>query len=343
MRLLLVALIACNHDLPAPEAANPIDAIVNDAISRDHLVGVSVAVVKADTVVYAHGYGFADAEQHVPVTPETRFRLASISKLFTATAAWKLVEAGVLDLDKPVQTYVPSFPVKQWPVTSRELLAHTSGIRHYKGAAEMISAKHYTDLVTPLEIFEADPLLFEPNTKMAYSSYAYNLLGEIVEASGREPYAAQVQHIFDAAGMTGAKVEDATTPRAVGYTSSQTRAPAYDVSNKIPSGGFIATATDLAKLAIAFDQHRLVKPETFAQMSSPQRTSTGALTTFGLGFQLTSFEGMPVVFHSGGQPGVSDIAVMIPSRNVAVVILTNDSGVKDILKIAEAIAQLELD
>ncbi len=336
--LAIAAICACRatHD---PEST--VDAVILEAMTRDHLVGVGVAIVVDDRITLARGYGVADQETHEPVTNDTRFRLASISKVLTAVAAMQLAEAGQLDLDQPVQTYVPTFPQKPWPVTPRELLAHTSGIRHYRGR-EVLSSKHYTDLTTPLEIFEADPLLFEPGTQFAYSSYGYNLLGAVVEAAGHEPFAQRVRdHVLEVAGMTTAGVEDVTkhVPHAIGYVSDargeSKPAPLYDPSNKVPSGGFVATASDLAKLAIAMDQDRLVKPETKRAMESPQRVGD-RFTSFGLGFELGTYDGEPSVFHTGGQPGVSDVVFMVPAKHLAVVVLTNGTA-RDITAIARAV------
>jgi serine beta-lactamase-like protein LACTB len=336
--LAIAVICACRG---TPGLDQNVDAVISGAMTHDHLVGVGVAIVVDDRIVFARGYGVADQETHEPVTNDTRFRLASISKVFTAVAAMQLAEAGQLDLDQPVQAYVPTFPQKPWPVTSRELLAHTSGIRHYRGR-EVLSTKHYTDLTTPLEIFEADPLLFEPGTQFAYSSYGYNLLGAVVEAAGHEPFGQRVHdHVFMAARMSGASVEDITqhVPHAGGYVADARGeikpAPPYDPSNKVPSGGFIATASDLANLAIAMDQDRLVKPETKRAMESPQHVGD-RFTSFGLGFELGTYDGAPAVFHTGGQPGVSDVLYMVPAKHLAVVVLTNGTA-RDITAIARAV------
>jgi CubicO group peptidase (beta-lactamase class C family) len=330
--------------------ASKVDAAVAVEMSRNPIVGMSVAIAVDDKIVFAKGYGFTDLVSHEPVTVDSPFRLASISKTLTAVAAMQLAEQGALELDAPVQTYVPSFPQKPWPVTSRELLAHTSGIRHYASTAEILSTKHYTDIVSPLEIFENDPLKFEPGTKFAYSSYGYNLLGAIIAAAAHEPFVDRVRHrVLEPAGMKHAAAEDSpniahATGYFVGVGDERLPVPFYDVSNKLPSGGYVATASDLAELAIALETGKLLKPETRDAMWTPQHTRDGEViklghSGYGLGFELGHLQlaGADTVFHTGGQPGVGDVMMIVPSEHVVVVALTSN-WTKDIQVLAENLA-----
>jgi serine beta-lactamase-like protein LACTB len=315
------------------EKRDAIDARVREALERADIVGLGLAVVVGDHIAYARGFGLADVSKKIPVDTNTRFRLASISKLFTAVAAMHEVEAGHLDLDAPVQTYVPAFPVKPWPVTSRELITHTSGIRHYRGA-EAFSRVHYDDVITPLAIFSGDPLLFEPGTKYFYSSNGFNLLGAAVEAAAHRSFADEIATVvFKPAEMTTAGIDDETQHpvRANGYTIEDGEvkdAPAFDPSNKLPSGGFLTTASDLARFAIAMDRDRLVRAETKRAMWTKQILRDGSSTSNGLGFGVGKWNGLQTVFHDGGQPGTSTALFMIPAKKCAIVILTNTSDIK---------------
>ncbi|MCP5113774.1 MAG: beta-lactamase family protein, partial [bacterium] len=163
--------------------------------------GVAVAVGVDGTIVWSEGFGLADIEQRVPVTPATKFRIGSVSKPLTAAAVGLLHEEGRLDIDAPVQRYVPSFPVKKHEITTRLLAGHLAGIRHYR-AAENYSARHYPTVVEGLDIFKNDPLLHPPGTKYAYSSYGWNLISAVVEgASGTDFLTYMRTNVLEPLGM----------------------------------------------------------------------------------------------------------------------------------------------
>jgi serine beta-lactamase-like protein LACTB len=163
-----------------------VQTAISSEMARQGIPGLSVAIVTDHRIRWSNGYGLADLENFVPATPGTVYRLGSISKTITAVAAMQLVEKGKLDLDAPVQQYVPSFPQKPWPITTRQLLGHLSGIRHYQGD-EIDSTRHYVRLLDGLAIFRNDPLLDEPGTKFHYTTYGYTLLGCVIEsAAGRK-------------------------------------------------------------------------------------------------------------------------------------------------------------
>jgi len=177
--LLAVGLPAVSQTISQQVSA--IDGLVTSYVSGHHVPGLSVAVVDRGRVILTQGYGIADVENSVPATADTVYRIASISKSITATAALKLVEAGKLDLDAPIQKYCPDFPKKPWPITARELLSHQSGIRDYRNDEETINTRHYASIKEALPQFANDPLEFEPGTKMQYTSYGYIVLGCVME------------------------------------------------------------------------------------------------------------------------------------------------------------------
>ena len=162
--------------LPA-EKVRQIEALISAEMAKQKIPGLSVAVVTDRQLRWSSGYGLSDVENNVAAKASTVYRLASISKPITATAVMQLFERGRVDLDAPVQKYCPAFPEKQWPVTTREVLAHLSGIRHYKSDEEFNSTRHFATVVESLEMFKNDPLLHEPGVKMTYSTFGYTLLG----------------------------------------------------------------------------------------------------------------------------------------------------------------------
>jgi len=145
--------------LPEPKAG-AIERILSSWMSKHGIPGLSAAVAVDGRILWSSAYGMADVENFVPAKVETAYRSASIGKPMTATAAMRLVETGKLDLDAPVQRYCPAFPVKAWPLTTRDLLRHMGGVRHYGGPhdqAEQLSTRHYRSVSESLEPFRDDP------------------------------------------------------------------------------------------------------------------------------------------------------------------------------------------
>src|SRR5205814_688732 len=147
-----------------------------------HIPGVQVAVAIDGTLVWSEGFGYADAARRRPVTRATQFRIGSVSKPLTAATVALLYEQGKLDLDAPVQRYVPSFPDKGYPITTRQLAGHLAGVRHYLGD-EFLLNRNFDTVLEGLAIFQGDSLLFPPGTKFSYSSYGWNLISAVVEGA----------------------------------------------------------------------------------------------------------------------------------------------------------------
>jgi len=293
-------------------------------LSKDGLPGLSVAVGTGDEI-WSAGFGIADLEQGVPVDSRSMFRTASLSKWMTATAAMRLVEEGKLDLDAPIQQYCPQYPLKQWTITSRELLTQLSGIRHYHGAngeprdtaaqrsalAELIRREQstqytrYTEVVPTLDTFKDDPLMFQPETHFLYSSLGYRVLGCVLEGAAHMPYRTLMRHlVFTPAGMSTSTEDDSETivpHRVAGYAWDEhkhlIRAPFRDVSANLPAGGHLATPEDLVRFAIAFNAGKLVQAGTRKLMVQRPKLIDGsdvpeAPPYFGMGTGL--FYGMGV-------------------------------------------------
>src|SRR3974390_598145 len=171
-----------------PQQSEVISSLVSKFMAVHPAPAVSVAVWDGQGPVWTKAWGKADLENDVPATPRTVFRLASISKPFTAVAVLRLVEMGKLNLDAPVHRYLPKFPKKKWPITPRNLLCHQSGIRHNR-VTDYYNLHHYASPTESLEVFAKDALLFEPGTRTFYSTFGYVLLGAIIEAVTGRPYA----------------------------------------------------------------------------------------------------------------------------------------------------------
>jgi len=319
--------------LPA-EKVRQIEALISAEMAKQKIPGLSVAVVTDRQLRWSSGYGLSDVENNVAAKASTVYRLASISKPITATAVMQLFERGRVDLDAPVQKYCPAFPEKQWPVTTREVLAHLSGIRHYKSDEEFNSTRHFATVVESLEMFKNDPLLHEPGVKMTYSTFGYTLLGCVVEGASGRPFADFVrENVLRPAGMEHMRVDsvaDIIPNRAQGYRLTDKgeliNSPLADNSYKVPGGGFVSTAEDLARFAVAVETNRLLKKETNELMFTSQKTRDGKETKYGLGWGVNTRNGQRITGHSGAQQRVSTFLHMQPDQGLAVVIMANLEG-----------------
>lgn len=336
--------------------AEAVERLLVEKMAEERIPGLSAAIVVEGELVWSVGYGFADLEHQVPATANTAYRTASIGKPMTATGVMQLVERGMVDLDAPVQRYCPAFPEKRWPVTTLHLLGHTSGIRHYGGPRneeELFNTVHYESVVEALEIFKRDSLLFEPGTAHLYSTFGYNVLGCVVEGASGEDFLSYMRtHVFEPAGMRRTRDDDpaAIIPgRAAGYVLTENgeleNSRAVDMSSKLPAGGFITTAGDLARFAAAVMDGRLIEPTTLEQMITPVRLRSGEVVGYGLGWGLFPGEkwyGEREAFHGGGTPQVSGTLYLLPDRRFAVAILTNLEGVPGRTSLAAEIARVVL-
>ncbi|MEZ5402796.1 MAG: serine hydrolase domain-containing protein [Bryobacteraceae bacterium] len=328
--LLLLVIAAQGAEGLAPAKAAEIEKLISEEMSRQGIPAVSVAVGSGGAMLWSAGYGLADVENYVPAKASTMYRLGSISKPITAVAAMQLAEAGKIDLDAPIDRYVAGFPRKRWPVTVRQLLGHLGGIRHYRNPAEINSTKHYDDLAATLRQFQEDGLVAEPGTKYSYTTYGYVLLGLAVEnASGVRFLDYLRTRIFRPAGME--RIRDDHTfaiipNRARGYVrvnGDLRNCALADTSNKIPGGGLASTAEDLIRFELALESDRLLKPAARDSMYQRQRLRGGGTTAYGLGWSVARNDRRLVVFHTGGQQGVSTILKAIPRDRISVALMCN--------------------
>jgi D-alanyl-D-alanine carboxypeptidase len=292
----------------------------------------AVLIAKDGTPVFEQAYGFANREQHIANTVDTRFRIGSMNKMFTATAIMQLVQAGKIDLDKPFGTYITDYPNKSMSstVTIRQLLTHTGGTgdiftpEYFKMRAKIHTLQDYIDL------FGRRPVLFKPGSKFDYSNYGFVILGRAIElVSGQDYYSFVHDHVFVPAGMnsTGSEPEDIAVPnRAVGYMDTpsglkpNTDTLPYRASS---AGGGYSTAGDLLKFANALQQHKLLNAE-YTQMMIAGKVPMGMPDSkYGFGFGDRVINGIECFGHSGGAPGQAGDLDFCPSDGYTVVVLSN--------------------
>ncbi len=343
---ILSSLADAQQRLPA-EKRTQIEAAVSKFMSTTHVPGLSVAVVENAELEWASGFGFADLENHVPATEFTLYRLASISKSLSATGAMKLVEKGNLELDDPVQKYCPVFPQKSGAITTRLVMGHLAGIRHYKSDSqndpEVGNTKHFDDPIQAgLDFFKKDPLLSEPGKQFHYSTQGYTLVGCVMQGASGAKYTEYMrQNVFIPAGMEHTLVDDrfAIIPYRTRFyhkTESGTveNADFLDSSYKIPGGGWLSSAEDMARFEVATLSDKLLKPETRSLMWTPLKPSDGQPNGYALGWGTLSEDGIRYVGHDGGQQGTSTNFYIAPEQRAGVVVLANmdDVPVNDLSK-----------
>ncbi len=288
--------------------------------------GLAVAVFVDGAVIWSEEFGYANLATKAPVAPTTRFRVGSVAKPITAAGLMLLVEAGRLDLDAPIQKYVPDYPNQGAPITTRMLAGHLSGIRHYRGL-EMLSNRVYPTLREGLGIFERDPLLSRPGTSFVYSSYNWNLVGVVMESAAQEDFLSYMsRRVFVPLGLThtradqaGATDPDRAQPYEVDRMGRFIPAPPVDSSYKWPSGGFLSTADDLARFGAALVRPGFLKAESLQILFTSQKTSGGRPTHYGLGW----FVAPGVVFHGGDSVGGTAVLLLAPAAHLAVAMACN--------------------
>lgn len=318
------------------DAVQAARALLDSVRAAGSIPGLSVAVGRGPEVLWSQGFGFADLTHGTPVTPLTKFRVGSVSKPITAAAMGVLMEAGTLDLDAPVQRYVPSFPEKRWPVTTRQLAGHLAGVRHYRGM-ENLSAVRYPTVLSGLEIFQDDTLIAEPGTRYSYSSYGWNLISAVVEGASGEPFLPYMDRaVFEPLGMrrTLAGHTDSIIPHRTRFyvldedDGRVINAPFVDNSYKWAGGGFLSTPEDLVTFAAAhIDGAGFLADETLAALFASQRLRNGEETGYGIGWRTTANEhGEAVVSHTGGSVGGTTVLTLNRDTGLIVAIVANLSS-----------------
>jgi serine beta-lactamase-like protein LACTB, mitochondrial len=331
----------------AEERHAKLETAIATFMAASKVPGLSVAVVQDGKVGWSAGFGMADLENSVPATSQTVYRVGSISKPFTATAAMALWEQGKLNLDSPVQSYCPAFPRKQWPITTRQLLSHLGGIRYYKvpeypytesqSDPEVGNTRHFENGIEGgMRFFASDPLVAQPGTHFNYSTQGYTLAGCAIEGASAGKYADSVsKSVLVPAGMIQTRPDDrlAIVPLRTRFYSRDksgalVNAEFLDASYKVAGGGWLSSAPDMARFAVATLSDRLIKRATRETMWTQQMPSDGlGRMAYGLGWQFGSIGGVKVVGHGGSQQGTSAMMLIAPDTRAAVVVLTNSDGV----------------
>ncbi|NNF07663.1 MAG: beta-lactamase family protein [Candidatus Eisenbacteria bacterium] len=346
-------------------------SIARELIAEEKLPGLSLAVAVDGEIVWAEGFRFAHLENETPVTPETLFRIGGISQTFTAAAAGLLFDREQLSFDAPIQEYVSSFPEKRWPITARQLMAHTSGLRPHRGEGGLFRGVCAND-EERLAIFAGDSLVYRPGTNFRYSSYGWMLVGAAVAAAADEPYLEFLKReIFEPLEMTRTEPDIAGQKirgTAQFYYPRLMLKPAWglheasdvDFSCYLAAVGFLSTPSDLVRFGSAMMGDELLNQTTVKTLQTPTQLESGESTGQGLGWTVQSLAtdpsqeptkilgqglGKTVVGHTlgvgtvGGQvAGGTASLLTVPEHKIAIAVATNVTGSENASLIATRLA-----
>lgn len=345
--IVAAAILGVGAAVPAPTAAQlgaPVSGTTADRLERavdalrthqdtSGVAGLSAAMAVDGRLRWADGFGYADVQNSVPMGPETVSRIGSISKPVAAAAAMVLVDRGELDLDLPVSRYLTEYPRPHADrMTTRQLMSHTAGIRHYRGD-EFLSNVSYPDVMAPMAVFQEDSLLFEPGSEYSYSTYGWTVVSAVTEAAAGRPFVDVLRdEVVRPLGLLSLQPEwqDSIIPHHARFymrddDGALLNAPEVDNSNKWAGGGLVSTASDLVNFALGLINDGLLTEGSLADSWSRQ-TPEGE-PSYGLGWGIATVEGHRVVSHSGGSMGATAMLLVLPDDGVVVSILGNTGGV----------------
>lgn len=273
----------------------------------------------------------------------------------TAIAIMQLYEKGIIDLDKPIQTYLKEFQKKdKGEITIRHLLNHTSGISHYSSKWNALSFIHYPTLVAALEVFKDDELAFEPGTQYLYSSYGYTVLGAIIEKMSQMSYGKYMQiNIWNKAGMSNTSLEESNQKYSnksnlyLKINSTYIKSPNTDLSVIYSAGGVQSTAKDMLKFGEAVLNHKLIDRTSLNLMIGKIDKIDAAVGddsySFGWGVYNDPKYGK-IIQHGGAQPGASSYFSIYLDHKIVSVVLSNSYGTRqDVFNLSKKLAELVLE
>ena len=328
-----------------PDAVAHARQLARTLVAKDNLPGLSLAVAVNGDIAWAEGFGYADLDDHRPITPITRFRLGALSKPLTSVAVARLRDQGRLDLDAPVQRYVPAYPVKAWPITTRQLLGDVAGVQRIRGDNnDAMPTQHCDSVDEAVGLLTDDPLGFQPGTEHRYSIWGWTLVSAVVQGAAGDPFGrAMEREVFEPLGMT--RTVPAETENLTGSAHGNDRGPDY--SCLAGGGAFLSTPSDLVRLGSAMLKPGFLRAETIAEFQRPTRLTSGATTTYALGWTVASAQlggrSVRVVSHRGSPAGGTVTLLTFPDLGLAVAVAANVGDARGAgpfaLKVAEAFSQ----
>lgn len=333
---------------PAPVVADPAFAgaieegrsLIRGLMAETRLPGLEVALGFHDRLIWSEGFGFADLEASLPVTPRTQFRIASVSKVLTAAALARLWQDGRIDIDVPIAQWLPEWPWEPHRITPRMLAGHLGGVRHYVPGdfRRNIDRTVFRTAAEALQIFRDDPPVAAPGAQYFYTTFGYTLLSAAMEsATGRSFFDLMEETVLRPLGLqqTAPNHPDAAIGALTklyapagknGWRPLNNTFPAY----KWAGGGYVSTAHDLVRFGMAHLGHGFLGEKAKAALFSPQLTSDGTPTGVGIGWVITrDSRGRAMYFHNGSQAGARSLLSLFPEDGLVISVLSNVQNVPD--------------
>ena len=327
---LLISKGARENEVPSAEKL--IDGLYGKLNNKTN-PGIAVLIAKDGKIIYNKGYGYADIEHTTKITPETKFRIGSITKQFIASAILRLQEEGKLSVEDKLSKYFPDFP-RAGEVSIHQLLTHTSGIHSFTNKDSF-----FVDVVKPvnneklLDYFKNDPYDFNPGDKYQYNNSGYFLLGYIIEKITGDSYGNYLKkQFFDPIGMTNTGVHSPKlhlTNEALGYEKADEkykRALNWNMDWAGGAGSLYSTTEDLFKWNEAMFNNKILKPESMKAAFTPVKLNNGSIppgVQYGYGWGLNDYRSVSAIGHSGGLHGFISQLMRMPKENMTIVLLTN--------------------
>ena len=304
--------------------ADRTDIFIKNEMQRQNIPGLSLVVLKEGRIIKSAGYGVADMKLKTPATPETIYKIASVSKQFIAAGIMLLVQEGQVGLNDPIGKFLQRSPDTWEPITIRHLLTHTSGL--VRDAPGFDPAKVQLDAEVIKTAYPL-PLRFAPGAKWEYSNLGYFILAEIISKVSHVHWAQYLsEKVFKPCDMTMTYTTNtgvSLPTRALGYSDNNRLLLAADWRALRPSGAFLSTVADLGKWDAALYTDKILNEASRKQMWTPVTLNNGTSHPYGFGWELISFQGRRLVYHSGGVPGFRAQFARFVDDKVTVIVLMN--------------------
>lgn len=347
--LISLTLSSCSGPMPPAEKEALVDQMFRDYDLPDG-PGASVLVFKDDSVIYEKSFGLASLEEGQHITPTTNFRLASVTKQFTAACILLLASESKISLDDPIKRFFPGFPPYGQSITVRHLLTHTSGIVDYESLMPDTQTVQIHDEGVLRLLSSIDSTYFSPGEKFSYSNSGFSLLSLIVERVSGQPFAKFLySHIFHPLGMEGTVAFEkgiSTVPnRAFGYSRTDSGwvfADQSPTSAVLGDGGIYSSVGDLRLWNKALSEGRVLPPSLQKEAWTSATLLDGSKTDYGYGWYLDPYEDMSRQYHTGSTRGFRNVLMRFPEQRLTIIILTNRNEGEP-ARIAEGIAELYLN
>jgi CubicO group peptidase (beta-lactamase class C family) len=305
--------------------------LISQHQKQTNIPGIQVALMLGDSLIWSEAFGYSNLNGEVPINPTTKFRIASVSKSVTSVALGKMIEQKEIDIDKDINIYLPEFPKKSHPITSRQLAASTSGIRHYTNSDPRYNSTNYSSIISSLERFKDDPLLFEPGTAFHYSSYGWVLLSAVMEKAYNKPFVQIMEESWNNLGMAHTsfdfpdkEIPDKSIQYVAGKKEERIEAPFDNRSYMYAGGGYLSTAEDLVLMGSQLLNEKYISKETLDILFSSYYLIDDTKTNYGLGWECgVNRMNTSVVYHSGSMSSARSHLVIFPEEKIVFAYLAN--------------------